>query len=204
MGSRKFGAWLPGNACTASLMALAFAVTALPATAQNCGWSRVDHRVSYDASGAWNPNVYRGLVGAADARARSAARCGKAPRRASARRCGRASIRRSSPACPRRPASTSSRERVLPTGTIRACGSRADRNYSFPSGEASVAAALVTPYVLEYGSDYPATYALAAAAALRRRRVGSRTRRTGRPTCWPAGRSAASPAGTRTAATFRS
>ena len=33
-------------------------------------------------------------------------------------------------------------------------------NYSFPSGEASVAAALVTPYVLEYGRDYPATYAL--------------------------------------------
>jgi membrane-associated phospholipid phosphatase len=33
-------------------------------------------------------------------------------------------------------------------------------NYSFPSGEASVAAALVTPYVLEYGSEYPATYAL--------------------------------------------
>ena len=33
-------------------------------------------------------------------------------------------------------------------------------NYSFPSGEASVAAALVTPYVLEYGREYPATYAL--------------------------------------------
>ena len=33
-------------------------------------------------------------------------------------------------------------------------------NYSFPSGEASVAAALVTPYILEYGGDYPATYAL--------------------------------------------
>jgi undecaprenyl-diphosphatase len=33
-------------------------------------------------------------------------------------------------------------------------------NYSFPSGEASVAAALVTPYVLEYAGEYPATYAL--------------------------------------------
>ena len=33
-------------------------------------------------------------------------------------------------------------------------------NYSFPSGEASVAAGLVTPYVLEYAREYPATYAL--------------------------------------------
>ncbi len=33
-------------------------------------------------------------------------------------------------------------------------------NYSFPSGEAAVAAGLVTPYVFEYGSAYPATYAL--------------------------------------------
>jgi hypothetical protein len=32
--------------------------------AQNCGWSRVDHRVSYDDSGVWNPSVYRGVVGA--------------------------------------------------------------------------------------------------------------------------------------------
>ncbi len=33
-------------------------------------------------------------------------------------------------------------------------------NYSFPSGEAAVAAGLVTPYVLEYGKDLPAVYAL--------------------------------------------
>jgi len=33
-------------------------------------------------------------------------------------------------------------------------------NYSFPSGEASVAAALVTPYIIEYAHDYPATWAL--------------------------------------------
>jgi undecaprenyl-diphosphatase len=34
-------------------------------------------------------------------------------------------------------------------------------NYSFPSSEAGFSAALVTPYVLEYGHDHPATYALA-------------------------------------------
>ena len=35
----------------------------VPAAAQNCGCSRIDHRVSYDASGMWNPCVYRGIVG---------------------------------------------------------------------------------------------------------------------------------------------
>jgi undecaprenyl-diphosphatase len=33
-------------------------------------------------------------------------------------------------------------------------------NYSFPSGEAATAAGLVTPYVLEYGSEHPAAYSL--------------------------------------------
>ena len=33
-------------------------------------------------------------------------------------------------------------------------------NHSFPSGEASVSAALVTPYVIEYAQDNPAAYAL--------------------------------------------
>jgi undecaprenyl-diphosphatase len=36
-----------------------------------------------------------------------------------------------------------------------------DSNYSFPSGEAASAAALVTPYMLEYGKDYPMVYGLA-------------------------------------------
>jgi undecaprenyl-diphosphatase len=34
-------------------------------------------------------------------------------------------------------------------------------NYSFPSREAAGAAALVTPYMLEYGREYPVVYALA-------------------------------------------
>jgi undecaprenyl-diphosphatase len=33
-------------------------------------------------------------------------------------------------------------------------------NYSFPSAEASSPPALVTPYILEYGREYPLTYAL--------------------------------------------
>jgi membrane-associated phospholipid phosphatase len=33
-------------------------------------------------------------------------------------------------------------------------------NYSFPNGEAAVAAGLITPYVLGYGHDHPAVYGL--------------------------------------------
>jgi undecaprenyl-diphosphatase len=36
-----------------------------------------------------------------------------------------------------------------------------DSNHSFPSGEAASAAALVTPYILEYGKDNPLVYGLA-------------------------------------------
>ena len=35
-------------------------------------------------------------------------------------------------------------------------------NASFPSGEASLAATVVTPFILEYGKDHPGVYALAA------------------------------------------
>jgi len=44
------------------LLLLLLSLPSLHCEAQNCGWSRVDHEVSYDASGMWNPNVYRGLV----------------------------------------------------------------------------------------------------------------------------------------------
>jgi hypothetical protein len=44
--------------------------------------------------------------------------------------------------------------RVRPRSTDNPClWFQGGSNYSFPSGEASVAAALVTPYVLEYGSE---------------------------------------------------
>jgi len=49
---------------TAILVSSALLVPPFSVAAQNCGWSRVDHRVAYDASGAWNPSVYRSVVGA--------------------------------------------------------------------------------------------------------------------------------------------
>jgi undecaprenyl-diphosphatase len=51
--------------------------------------------------------------------------------------------------------------RVRPSETDNPClWFKGGSNYSFPSGEASVSAALVTPYILEYGREYPLTYAL--------------------------------------------
>lgn len=34
------------------------------------------------------------------------------------------------------------------------------KNYSFPSGEVSAMAGMVTPFILEYRHDYPIVYAL--------------------------------------------
>src|SRR5262245_36476422 len=46
-----------------ALIALTMAFS-LSAAAQSCGWTHIDHRVGHDASGMWDPGVYRGVVGA--------------------------------------------------------------------------------------------------------------------------------------------
>jgi hypothetical protein len=38
---------------------------------------------------------------------------------------------------------------------------RGKGNYSFPSGEVTAVTSIVTPFMIQYGRDYPATYALA-------------------------------------------
>jgi undecaprenyl-diphosphatase len=140
-------------------MLLAYSLTALPAVGQNCGWSRVDHMVSYDASGVWNPNVYRGLVGAL-----TAAQIGGAVWEGSDTRFGKTMWQGIDSEIIGGVSATAGKyifTRTRPSDANNPClWFQGGSNYSFPSGEASVAAALVTPYVLEYGSDYPATYAL--------------------------------------------
>jgi undecaprenyl-diphosphatase len=138
---------------------LALSVTfAAPAIAQNCGWSQIDHKVNYDASGAWNPDVYRGIVGAL-----TIAQIGGAVWEGSESRLGKtmwqgidSQILSAATASVGKGIFT----RVRPRDQDDPClWFQGGSNYSFPSGEASVAAGLVTPYVLEYGSEYPATYA---------------------------------------------
>jgi len=134
-------------------------VATLPAVAQNCGWSRVDHLVSYDASGVWNPNVYRGLVGAL-----TAAQIGGAVWEGADTRFGKTMWQGIDSEIIAGVSATAGKyifTRTRPSDANNPClWFQGGSNYSFPSGEASVAAALVTPYVLEYGSEYPAAYAL--------------------------------------------
>ncbi len=142
-----------------SLIALTLSLAALPCGAQSCGWSRVDHVVSEDSSGLWNPTVYRSVLGAL-----TAAQIGGAVWEGSETRFGKTMWQ--------------GIDSQLVAGVTAEVGKRiftrtrpydggnpclwfqGGSNNSFPSGEASLSAALVTPYILEYGAESPATYAL--------------------------------------------
>src|SRR6478609_6153373 len=123
------------------------------ALGQNCGWSRVDHMVSYDASGAWNPNVYRGVVGAL-----TLAEVGGAVWQGSDTRFGKTMWQGIDSEIIGGVSATAGKyifTRTRPADANNPClWFQGNSNYSFPSGEASVAAALVTPYVLEYAGEY--------------------------------------------------
>lgn len=160
MCTGKLRAWSkPRINTAASLMALVVSLTALPAVGQNCGWSRVDHLVNYDASGVWNPKVYRGLVGVL-----TVAEIGGAVWEGSETRFGKTMWQGIDSEIIAGATATAGKyifTRTRPSTANNPClWFQGGKNYSFPSGEASVAAALVTPYILEYGSEYPATYAL--------------------------------------------
>jgi undecaprenyl-diphosphatase len=140
---------------------LSFAALTVPvgAHAQNCGWSRIDHRMAYDASGPWNPSVYRGIVSAL-----TIAEVGGALWEGAESRFGKTLWQGMDSQIIAELGASAGKKiftRVRPSETDNPClWFKGGSNYSFPSGEASVAAALVTPYVLEYGPDYPLTYAL--------------------------------------------
>lgn len=148
---------MPSTKAVVLLSALLLAP--LAAGAQDCGLSRVDHLVSYDASGIWNPNVYRGLVGAL-----TVGEIGGAVWEGAQSRFGKTmwqGIDSEIIAGVGAEAGKYIFTRTRPAQANNPClWFQGKSNYSFPSGEAAVAAALVTPYVLEYASDYPATYAL--------------------------------------------
>jgi membrane-associated phospholipid phosphatase len=140
------------------LMAV-FVLPTFPASAQDCGLSRVDHTVSYNASGVWNPNVYRGIVGAL-----TVGEIGGAVWEGAESRFGKtmwqgidSEIISSLGAEAGKYIFTRTRPNTVNNPCLWFQGGS---NHSFPSGEASLSAALVTPYVLEYAKEYPATYAL--------------------------------------------
>ena len=140
-------------------MLVALTAMPLPAHAQDCGLSRVDHIVSYDASGIWNPNVYRGIVGVL-----TVGQVGGAIWEGSESRFGRTmwqGIDSQIIAGLSAEAGKYIFTRTRPNTVNNPClWFQGGSNHSFPSGEAAFSAALVTPYVFEYAREYPATYAL--------------------------------------------
>ena len=128
------------------------AVLSVSAAAQNCGWSHIDHRVSYDASGMWNPNVYRGVV-----EALTIAEVGGAVWEGAESRLGKTMWQGIDSEIISDLGAEAGKyifTRVRPSTQDNPClWFQGGHNHSFPSGEASVAAGLVTPYIL----DMPAT-----------------------------------------------
>ena len=140
------------------VVVVAFALPS-PAAAQNCGWSHIDHLVSLDNSGVWNPNVSRGITAAL-----TIAQVGGAIWEGSESRFGKTMWQGIDSELIGAGAAQVGKyifTRVRPDQQDNPClWFQGGHHYSFPSGEASVSAALVTPYVLEYASDNPAVYAL--------------------------------------------
>jgi undecaprenyl-diphosphatase len=131
-----------------------FSILTAPATGAG-----IDHKVEKDESGIWSPNVERGLL-----LGMTIGQAGLALWEGGESRLGDTAWRGidseiigavSTEVLKR----TFTRERPTTTDDPShwfAGGS----NHSFPSGEAAEAASIVTPYMLEYGKDYPAVYAL--------------------------------------------
>jgi hypothetical protein len=139
--------------------ALLAALLSIEAVAQNCGWSHIDHKVSYDASGVWNPNVYRAIVDTL-----TVAQIGGAVWEGSESRFGKTMWQGIDSEIISAVATTAGKRiftRARPSTEDNPClWFQGGSNYSFPSGESAQAAGLVTPYIIEYGSEHPETYAL--------------------------------------------
>jgi hypothetical protein len=146
---------------TRSLFLLMIMVVAsgLPVTGHAGGWSAIDHKVSQNESGIWNPNVYRTMM-----EVLSVADLGGALWEGAETRLGKtewqtidSQLIAGGSAQAMKYAFT--RERPSETDNPNnwfAHGS----NYSFPSGEAAWSASLVTPFVMEYAGEQPAVYGL--------------------------------------------
>src|SRR5690349_9095729 len=139
--------------CTALLL-LFF----LPAAA-DCSSQQLDHRINANTSGVWNPDIYRDLTVAM-----TVGQIGLALWEGGESRLGNTAWR----GIDSEIIGVISAEglkhittRVRPSHTEDpGLWFQRGSNRSFPSGETAHVSAIVTPYILEYGKDYPAVYAL--------------------------------------------
>jgi undecaprenyl-diphosphatase len=129
------------------------------ASVADCLWSRIDHVPSYSASGPWNAKVYRGITDGA-----AVLDAGGAIWEGADSRIGRTmwqSLDAMAASSLAVQAGKSIFTRARPTQGGDPClWFQGGSHYSFPGGEAAFSASLVTPFVLEYARDKPATYAL--------------------------------------------
>lgn len=127
----------------------------------SCGWARIDHELGHEDSGAWDPRVYRSLMGvflAADVAGASWEGADSREGKVLWQGVDSAILATAAEEAGKR---IFTRER--PTSGAGPCAwFRGGAHYSFPSGEATVAAAAVTPLVLEYGREHPVAYSLLA------------------------------------------
>lgn len=127
--------------------------------AADCLAQGIDHRVNPNTSGIWNPDIYRSLT-----LAMTAGQIGLALWEGGESRLGDTAWR----GIDSEIIGVISAEglkhittRVRPSHTEDpGLWFQGGSNRSFPSGEAAHITAIVTPYILEYGHDYPAVYAL--------------------------------------------
>ena len=138
--------------------------------ARACFFSFIDHRWNKDTSGIWNPDIYRGMTYAL-----TGAQVGYALWEGAESRFGDTTWK----AMDGEIITVASSEvmkysfsRVRPSSTTDPCEwFKGNGNSSFPSGEAAFAAALVTPYVLEYAQRIPGNLRAPAVSALCRHRA---------------------------------
>jgi membrane-associated phospholipid phosphatase len=125
----------------------------------DCFWSHIDHEVSFSESGAWNPNVYRGLLAGV-----MVADLGTALWEGADSRIGRTAWQGVDSVL-LATITTGVSKRVFrrdrPTDGTPCDWFQSGSHHSFPSNEAAMSAAVVAPYMLEYGKEDPAVYGLA-------------------------------------------
>jgi len=119
----------------------------------------IDHKVNHDTSGIWNPDVYRGMLFGL-----TIGQVGLALWEGGESRLGNTAWRGVDSEIIGAVSAEALKHvftRVRPSESDDpGLWFQGESNHSFPSGEAATAAAIVTPYILEYGKDHPSVYAL--------------------------------------------
>jgi membrane-associated phospholipid phosphatase len=143
----------------AAIVFLASALLTSVQASADCFWSHIDHKVTLDESGPWNPSTYRTLLAGA-----MVADLGAALWEGSDSRIGRTAWQAVDSVLLATVTTGVSKHifsRDRPTDGTPCDWFESGSHHSFPSNEAAMSAAVVAPYIFEYGQEEPAVYGLA-------------------------------------------